>query len=337
MDFIANSLLKKHLKESADPYRLLFTKGNDGVLMNLHDTDGVPQRYIDANSKALEMLGYEKNEILTMSPQDLIVKERRYEENDIETFDRQTRDRYVMEACLKKKDGNLIDVEMSGHCFDFMGSGITLSIVRDISRRKVYERKIENANDQWRNTFDSISDFVSVHDENYKIVRVNRALSDFLEMEPNELIGRRCYEVLHGTDVPWENCPHHLAMQSKEIVTEIIEDSAIGVPLQVRCCPCLDKSGNLIGTVHIARNISKRLQEERDRIALIKELNTALSKVKILSGLIPICASCKKIRDDQGYWMQIELYIKEHSEAEFTHGICPGCMQKLYPDFNPNE
>ncbi|MCP3928486.1 MAG: PAS domain S-box protein, partial [Bacteroidetes bacterium] len=162
MDFIVNSQLRKYLKESDDPYRLLFTKGNYGLLMNLHDTDGTPQRYIDTNSKALEMLGYERSELLTMSPQDLIVEERCYEENEIETFDRQTCDRYVMEACLKKKDGNLIDVEMSDHCFDFKGSGITLSIVRDISRRKVYERKIENANDQWRNTFDSISDFVSV-------------------------------------------------------------------------------------------------------------------------------------------------------------------------------
>ena len=64
----------------------------------------------------------------------------------------------------------------------------------------------------------------------------------------------------------------------------------------------------------------------------IAELTEAMGRVKQLSGMLPICASCKKIRDDAGYWTQIESYIKEHSEAEFTHGICPECAKKLYPD-----
>jgi len=62
------------------------------------------------------------------------------------------------------------------------------------------------------------------------------------------------------------------------------------------------------------------------------ELEKALSDVKKLSGLLPICANCKKIRDDKGYWNQIETYIKNHSEAEFSHGICPDCINELYPD-----
>jgi len=66
--------------------------------------------------------------------------------------------------------------------------------------------------------------------------------------------------------------------------------------------------------------------------AVIAELKKALEEIKTLSGFLPICASCKKIRDDKGYWNQIEVYISEHSEAEFSHGICPECAQKLYPD-----
>ncbi len=62
------------------------------------------------------------------------------------------------------------------------------------------------------------------------------------------------------------------------------------------------------------------------------EMREALSKVKMLTGMLPICASCKKIRDDKGYWNQIEAYIRNHSEADFSHGICPDCAQKLYPD-----
>jgi AmiR/NasT family two-component response regulator len=64
-----------------------------------------------------------------------------------------------------------------------------------------------------------------------------------------------------------------------------------------------------------------------------KELQAALAHVKALSGLLPICASCKKIRSDDGYWQQVEVYLREHSNAEFTHGLCPDCLTKLYPDF----
>ncbi len=62
-------------------------------------------------------------------------------------------------------------------------------------------------------------------------------------------------------------------------------------------------------------------------------LEKNLAEIKTLRGILPICASCKKIRDDNGYWKQVETYIREHSDAEFTHGICPECMRALYPDY----
>jgi len=67
------------------------------------------------------------------------------------------------------------------------------------------------------------------------------------------------------------------------------------------------------------------------------ELRNALAQVKKLSGFLPICAACKKIRDDKGYWQQIEAYIRDHSEAEFSHSICPDCSRKLYPELYENE
>ena len=79
-------------------------------------------------------------------------------------------------------------------------------------------------------------------------------------------------------------------------------------------------------------DITERKRAEAEREKLIEELKEALARVRQLSGLLPICASCKKIRDDKGYWTQIELYIRDHSEAEFSHSICPECMNKLYPD-----
>ena len=74
----------------------------------------------------------------------------------------------------------------------------------------------------------------------------------------------------------------------------------------------------------------KKAEELREK--LIADLQKAANEIKTLSGFIPICASCKKIRDDKGYWEQIETYIMERSDAEFSHGLCPECLKKLYPD-----
>jgi PleD family two-component response regulator len=75
------------------------------------------------------------------------------------------------------------------------------------------------------------------------------------------------------------------------------------------------------------RNLQKSLQEQN------RQLQEALANVKTLKGLLPICANCKKIRDDEGYWQQVEVYVRDHSEAEFSHGICPDCIKKLYPEY----
>jgi len=99
------------------------------------------------------------------------------------------------------------------------------------------------------------------------------------------------------------------------------------------CQPVRDDEGRFIGTRGSNRDITKRKAAEQERERLIAELQASLAKVKLLSGFLPICASCKKIRNDAGYWQQIEIYIRDHSEAEFSHGICPDCGKKLYGDF----
>ena len=75
----------------------------------------------------------------------------------------------------------------------------------------------------------------------------------------------------------------------------------------------------------------KQAEEERER--LVAERERDLQEIKVLGGLLPICMSCKKIRDDKGYWNQIEIYIRSHSQAEFSHGLCPECAHKLYPEY----
>ncbi|MCP3951301.1 MAG: hypothetical protein GY697_03665 [Desulfobacterales bacterium] len=81
-------------------------------------------------------------------------------------------------------------------------------------------------------------------------------------------------------------------------------------------------------------DIAERKSIEIERENMVIELQTALADVKTLSGLLPICSVCKKIRDDTGYWNQIEAYIHKHSGTRFSHGICPDCAREYYPDLD---
>ena len=101
------------------------------------------------------------------------------------------------------------------------------------------------------------------------------------------------------------------------------------VPVSVTISPVQDNSGKIVGASAITRDITLRKSDEAERFKLIEELTESLKQVKTLSGLLPICASCKRIRDDQGYWQQVETYIAEHTNAGFTHGICPDCLDKF--------
>jgi len=86
----------------------------------------------------------------------------------------------------------------------------------------------------------------------------------------------------------------------------------------------------VIGFYYGTIRVTKMAREK-----LITDLQQALAEVKTLSGMLPICSSCKKIRNDEGYWQQIDEYISAHSDLDFTHGICNGCVKKLYPELYP--
>lgn len=92
------------------------------------------------------------------------------------------------------------------------------------------------------------------------------------------------------------------------------------------------------GELRARIEVGRRLADMQDAlVAKVEELNHALEHIKTLRGIVPICAKCKKIRDDQGYWNQLELYVREHTEAEFSHGFCPDCLNHLYPEIAEND
>lgn len=101
--------------------------------------------------------------------------------------------------------------------------------------------------------------------------------------------------------------------------------------------PIVDEEGEVIGLTLFLTDITERKKLEAEREKLIDELKEALGRVKMLSGLLPVCSNCKRIRNEQGDWERIEAYIRDRSEADFSHSICPECARKIYPDFVQDE
>lgn len=108
------------------------------------------------------------------------------------------------------------------------------------------------------------------------------------------------------------------------------------VLMRVTEVPLFDDNGNVLGIEGIVQDITKLKQAEADRENVIKMLEKALSEIKTLRGILPLCSFCKKIRNDEGYWEQVDVYINKYSEADISHGICPECLKKHYPDWCEN-
>ena len=133
-----------------------------------------------------------------------------------------------------------------------------------------------------------------------------------------------------GVELFFAGRKHFLTAERLQIIDLLLSsfESAVTHKLELEQANTVLKELN----ERLVNEIAERKKAEREKEGLIRQLRQALGDVKKLSGLLPICASCKRIRDDKGYWQQIEGYIRDHSEADFSHGICPECAKKLYPD-----
>jgi PAS domain-containing protein len=170
-----------------------------------------------------------------------------------------------------------------------------------------------------------MTDGVLVLDEKHRIVDINPAARGFLEAQALR-VGDDLTVALAAWPAVIEAC---LATTEARLEVRLSDDASRY--LSIRVSALRDRRKRITGRLVVMRDITERKQAEEDRERLIAELQAALVSVKTLRGLLPICANCKKVRDDEGYWRSVEEYVMEHSEAHFSHGICPDCMKKLYP------
>jgi PAS domain S-box-containing protein len=217
--------------------------------------------------------------------------------------------------------------DQEGHITGLLGT------YEDITERKAMEKRLRESEGRYRNLFQNNHAILLVIDpENGRIVDANPAACRYYGYNLDHLRGMSITDInVLTSEQVFEEMARAKAEERKHFYFYHRLANGEVHPVEVYSGPTMVNGRELLYS--IVHDISERKKAEEEKERLILELRDALSKIKTLSGMLPICASCKKIRDDQGYWNQIESYIKEHSQAEFSHSICPECIKKLYPEF----
>ncbi len=173
---------------------------------------------------------------------------------------------------------------------------------------------------------------IVIHPESGKILAANRKARELFKGPDGVLEGQH-YSLLfpEGPPAPGSGEPRNIRIYDAVILQEfrLFDGSRRFFDLTLTLIPW--PAGDAV--LASIRDASGRILMEQEQDKLICELKQAMEKIKTLRGLLPICSHCKKVRNDEGYWQQVEVYVRDHSMAEFSHGICPDCMKKYYSEY----
>ena len=223
--------------------------------------------------------------------------------------------------------------ESSGNATGFLG------IVNDITERNEMEKALKESDERFRALFEGSLDGVFIHDFAGNFIDFNPAALNTVGYDRHEMKSLNFASFLDREQI-------------QKAMTTIKELLQTGVQLKSNEYKLRCKDGSYIYTenkssviyrdgkphaiIGIARNITERKESEENQKKLLSDLKKALEEIKTLKGIVPICSNCKKIRDDKGFWDQVESYVAKHTEAEFSHSICPDCTRELYPGLCPD-
>ncbi len=244
---------------------------SSGVNFNLLEQSPHPivvvglDRTIRRVNKALEKLtGYSASELIGITTPypwwtDQDPKEKSSRDRDVAL----ERKGQSFEERFRKKSGELFWAEVTPMAIVIDGKPqYYMNMWTDITERKHLEEELRQAAEEWQATFDSITDLVSIQDKDFKLVRVNKAYADTFGMKPEELIGKTCYEVVHGRDKPVPDCPHLKTLETKEASISDFFEPHLGIHLEVVTSPVFTKEGEVIAIVHLAKDVTERKRTE---------------------------------------------------------------------------
>ena len=250
----------------------------DAVL--LVDTTG---KLLYFNDALCTMTGYSRTELTARNLQDIEPPE--YAARvplDIQNL--MERGEAVFDSAYQKKDGTHVSLEVHARMTEYGGGKAVLSVVRDITDRKRTEEVLAMAKQDWESTFDTITDMITIHDEEFNIIRSNKAAADILGLPWVQMGRAKCYEFYHGADAPPAGCPSCLSLKTRQPSVEERFEPHLGRYLEIRAIPRLDDNGNVRGLIHVVRDITTRRKAEEERERLEARLRDA-EKLQVIGSL----------------------------------------------------
>ena len=209
-------------------------------------------------------------------------------------------------------------------------------------KRLETERVLVESKERYQRLLNTIPcvlyDYIRWPDGSSRFIYISPKCKEIFEYDSKHILANRnlLWEMVHPEDVKrlrQEDLAANQAQTQFQSEVRIILPSGKTKWIQLTSMPSRHKIDSQTVWSGVILDITPRKLVEEDRERLITELQTALAEIKTLRGIIPICSFCKRIRDDQGYWNQVEIYVKQHSEADFSHSLCPECAREHYPDF----
>ncbi|MDJ0783451.1 MAG: PAS domain S-box protein [Desulfosarcinaceae bacterium] len=332
------------LHDSEQRYRLLVEHNPDAVFCH---REGI---IILANPAAVDLFG-------ATSPEDLIGRDffSLVHPDDIKTIEAR-REQLVdgghliplFQARFLRIDGGQVTVEVNGALVTLGDGPAVQTVARDITARVAAERALADSQRRLADIIDFLPDPTWVIDTHGRVIAWNLAMERMTGIAKADILGRgdHAYAVpFYGEPRPvlidlvlrrdprWEKVyPKFEVVDTHLFKSETFHPQMgpDGRHLAGTAAPLYNAAGDVVGAIQSVRDITAAKQAALEREHLIDKLQAALADVRTLSGLLPICANCKKIRDDSGYWNQIDTYIRQHTDADVSHGLCPDCMETMY-------
>jgi PAS domain S-box-containing protein len=318
----------KDLQHCETNYRRLFETTLDGILI----LDGETQKIIDANPSIIELSEYSREELVGKELRETgLFKD--YEKCRIIFEELRNKDYIFCEDfTIQTKTGKPLDVEISANIYRENNQRFIQCNLRDITKRKAdREQRLQNSEllaqiagkaarlGGWAIQLPERT--LSWSDENCAIHEVPPGYQPTLEEGISYYPEEYREEVIRYVDAcAQDGIPYDFELPKYTAKGRLIWVRSIGAAVR-------DAEGNIIGLQGAFQDITSHKLAQMERESLIEELQRALSEVKTLREFLPICSYCKKVRDDQNYWLQIENYISVHTSTQFSHGVCPDCYE----------
>ncbi len=321
------------LRESEQNYRHLLLYAPTAI----YEIDYEGPRFKSVNDAMCQMTGYSREELLSMSPTDLLDFEsrRRFLERIKKGLAGQKMDNNVEYKAITK-DGHELWVVLNVN-LNYKNGKLDSALVvgYDITERKKAEQGLSKAKTDWERTFDSVPDLIVILDNHHTILRANRAFANQLRVTPEQAIGLKCHKCVHGTELPPEFCPHAKTVEDgKEHVAEIHEPR-LGGDFLVSTTPLKDAEGKIIGSVHVARNITDSKKAEDTLRKLNRHLRAVSNSTQALMHATDETEYTQEICDiivkDCGYAL-VWVGFAEQDEAKNVRPIAFAGFDKSYID-----